>query len=202
MKASIGFFAGRGFKAGGYNAIQKIMIFFTLALFGLTGFTGMAQEITGYSEAVRILAREQSLAESHAGILKEFGRKNIEKYAHGIMLYAEAKADFDGLIEQMRTQMITGQPMEESEPYKKIMTAAAEKRIAFTNFVSKQITIDEPGKKSLPVVFTAAAQLIPVLVDAGKAVYEEYRKAKEQEKKDILDQLSALKWKSFEKIGS
>nr|NJM03642.1 hypothetical protein [Desulfobacula sp.] len=151
---------------------------------------------------MRILAREQSLAESHAGILKEFGRQNMENYARGIMLYAEAKADFDGLIEQMRTQLMTGQPIEESESFKKIMAAAAENRIAFTNFVSKQITPDEPDKKNLPVVFTTAAQLIPVLIDAGKAIYDEYRKAQEQGKKDILAQLNALKWKSFDKIGS
>ncbi|HVO84647.1 MAG TPA: hypothetical protein VMU60_09490 [Syntrophobacteria bacterium] len=160
------------------------------------------QEASQYSEAVRNLAREQSLAESYAGILKEFGRQDIQKYARGIELYATAKADYDGLIEQMRTHLIKGQRLDQSEQYQLIMKSAADKRIAFTNFVSEEVIGKEPGKRFPAAVFTAATELIPVLTDAGKAIWEQYRKAKDQEKQKILAQLSGLKWKSFDKIGN
>lgn len=174
---------------------------YAIAILQLTTCTANTQATAQYSEAVRILAREQSLAESYAGLLNEFGRQNIEKYARGIELYANAKADYDGLIEQMRAHLIKGQPLEQSEQYQQIMKSAAEKRIAFTNFVSKEVIPQEQGTRFPAAIFTAAKELIPDLTNAGKTIWEEYRKAKEQEKQEILTQLNGFKWKSFDKIG-
>jgi hypothetical protein len=58
--------------------------------------TGIVAQET--SEGIRVMARERSLAEQFLVIMHDFGQKDIGQYVKGVTLYAEAKAEFDGLI--------------------------------------------------------------------------------------------------------
>jgi hypothetical protein len=49
-------------------------------------------------EAMRFLAHEKSAAEQYAVILSTLGKNDAVLYVRGIALYADAKAEFDGLI--------------------------------------------------------------------------------------------------------
>lgn len=180
-----------------------IAALYAIAILQLTTcYSVPAKESSKYSESIRILAREQSLAEGYANLLKEYGKKTPEKYARGIELYVKAKAEYDGLIEQMRYHLTKGQPLDEKGEYGQIIKNAADQRIAFTNFVSDEIIGKEQGRRFPVPVFTTVKELASVLVDVGKAIWEEYHKAVTQEKQEILTQLNSLKWKSFDKIGS
>ena len=53
------------------------------------------------SEGFRVMAREKALAEQFLVIMNDFGRKDITQYAKGVTLYAEAKAEFDGLLTEL-----------------------------------------------------------------------------------------------------
>jgi len=55
------------------------------------------------ADAIRVLAREQSAAEQYAVLLDSHGKADTNRYVQGITRYAEAKADFDGLIEALKT---------------------------------------------------------------------------------------------------
>jgi hypothetical protein len=61
------------------------------------------------AEAVQVLERERSAAEQYAVILDRFGKNDAGRYVQGISRYAEAKADFDGLIEALKTEIIQHQ---------------------------------------------------------------------------------------------
>lgn len=50
------------------------------------------------AEAVKVLEREKSAAEQYAVMLDRFGKADTNRYVQGISRYAEAKAEFDGLI--------------------------------------------------------------------------------------------------------
>ena len=50
--------------------------------------------------------------------------------------------------------------------------------------------------KSLPFI----VGVLPSLSDAGIKVWQEYRKAKEEERKEIKKDLDNLKWKAFDEI--
>ena len=162
-----------------------------------------AQNTTGFSDAIGILAQEQSLAESYAAILKEFGRQDVETYARGIQLYANAKAEYDGLIEQMKHDLTMGKPLDNSSEFKLTLENAADQRIAFTDFVSNNIIGDDPDKRGAVAlaIISTAGELIPALIKAGTGIWNEYRKSNNQQKQEILAQIDALKWKAFHEIG-
>src|SRR5438128_2356655 len=53
------------------------------------------------SEAIYVFAREKSAAAQTAVMLKENATNDPSKLSRGIQLYADAKAAFDGLIDQL-----------------------------------------------------------------------------------------------------
>ena len=64
---------------------------------------------------IRVLSREKSLAEQFLVLLRTFGPSDTSKFAKGIALYAEAKADFDGLITELEYDLEQDRPPNESE---------------------------------------------------------------------------------------
>jgi hypothetical protein len=162
-----------------------------------------AQEKNNFSEAIGFFAKEQSLAENYAVILKEFGKEDIKNYAEGIRLYAEGKAEYDGLIEQLQYDLKAGKALDGSAAFQNKLKNAADKRVAFTSFVTDKIIRDDPERKN-PLAIAAiglAPELIEALTKAGKTIWQEYRNVNKERKQEILDQLDALKWKAFHEIG-
>jgi hypothetical protein len=90
-------------------------------------------------DAMRFLAHEKSAAEQYAVILSTVGKNDASLYVRGIELYADAKAEFDGLIAQLRIELQTGREPAKSEKFNQALKGAAEKRIAFTSFVSSEV---------------------------------------------------------------
>jgi hypothetical protein len=155
-----------------------------------------------YSDAVQVLAREQSAAEQYAVILDRFGKSDPSRYVQGITRYADAKADFDGLIEALKTDLIQGHDPGSSPKLADALRAAAEKRVAFTNFVADQVVGDKEGAKGLlPNVVEVVPDLIKALTDAGIGIWREYRVASKDQRDAIRDELDHLKWKSFADIA-
>jgi hypothetical protein len=100
-----------------------------------------------YSEAVQFLAHEQSAAEQYAVILDRFGKSDTGKYVQGITRYADAKADFDGLIEALKTDLIDERNPSNSPRLAETLKTAAEKRIAFTSFVNDKVVGSTEGAR-------------------------------------------------------
>jgi hypothetical protein len=155
-----------------------------------------------FSDAVQVLAREQSAAEQYAVILDRFGKNDTSRYVQGITRYAEAKADFDGLIEALKTDLVEGHSPSSSPKLGEALRAAAEKRIAFTSFVSDQVIGDkEGGKGIIPDVVSAVPDLIKALTDAGISIWREYAAAGKSRRDEIRDELDHLKWQPFADIA-
>jgi hypothetical protein len=155
-----------------------------------------------YSDAVQLLAHEQSAAEQYAVILDRFGKSDPSRYVQGITRYTEAKADFDGLIEALKTDLIEGRNPSSSPKLGDALRAAAEKRVAFTTFVADQVVGNKEGAKGLlPNVVSVVPDLIKALTDAGISVWKEYRAAGKARRDEIRDELDHLKWKPFADIA-
>ena len=126
------------------------------------------------AEAIGYLKKEQSLAESYAGLLKGFGKQDIATYARGIQLYAEAKAEFDGLIEQLLVTLRQGESPDTSATFQQKLEKAANRRVAFTDFIAQEVLSKVPeGTKSLAAILKIAGvawsvkELVTALKDAG-----------------------------------
>jgi hypothetical protein len=153
------------------------------------------------ADAVQVLAREQSVAEQYAVILDRLGRNDPSRYVQGIVRYTDAKADFDGLIEALKTDLIEDRDLASSAKFADALHAAAEKRVAFTAFVTNEIVGANAGARgSLPIV-PGLPDLITGLTKAGISIWREYRAAGKEKRDEIRDELDHLKWKSFADIA-
>jgi hypothetical protein len=149
-----------------------------------------------FADAVQVLAREKTIAEEYADSLYKFGKRDPARYVQGITRYAEAKADFDGLIEALKAGRDPG-----TQKFTEDLRIAAHKRVAFTTFVSEQIVGGQQGARGpLPTVLDIS-DLVRALTEAGLGIWREYRSAGKERRDEINDQLDHLKWQAFADIA-
>jgi hypothetical protein len=161
---------------------------------------GLAQASNGQSlsEAVGVLEKERSDAEQYAVILATVGRKNVDAYVRGIQLYADAKSDFDGLISQIRFDLVQGHDPTKSPKFSAAIDAAAKSRIAFTNFVSDEVVGKAEGAKpGLIDVVKVVPELVTAITDAGLKIWNTYASEGKERRDAILEEIDHLRWKSF-----
>jgi hypothetical protein len=150
------------------------------------------------ASAVRVLTHEKSAAEQYAVILATVGKSDAARYVRGIQLYAEAKADFDALVAELKFDLTTGQDPLHSAVFNGSLQPAAEKRIAFTSFVSREIVDQITGARpGLPEVITAVPDLVKSISEAGLAIWKAFHDASKERRDAILSEVDQLRWKSF-----
>ena len=184
-------------------------IYLSWLLLGLVTFWGVGcaqeQNMIDISEAYRILEREKALAEDIAVLQKEFKQRDLSAYAEGVQLYASARGDFNGLIEQIKYNLINEEAFEQSDTFRLKLQSAVSKRIAFTRHVNEKVVqpLGQEGTKGLALGMLLAdpAKLITAITDAAKTMWQEYRKSKDTRRKEMLGQLDGMKWVSFQKAG-
>jgi len=91
-------------------------------LVGLGSAISVAQDLASLPKAMGVLAHEKSAAEEYAVILATVGKKEMANYLRGITLYVDARADFDGLIEQLRVSLRSGKDPSTSDGFKTART--------------------------------------------------------------------------------
>jgi len=153
------------------------------------------------ADAIRVLERERSAAEQYAVLLDSHGKADTNRYVLGITRYAEAKADFDGLIEALKTDLVQHRDPTRSPRFSEALRLAAEKRIAFTNFVDEVVGNKEGARTWIYDVVRVVPDLVKALTDAGISIWREFRDIGKARRDQILDQLDHLKWKPFADIA-
>lgn len=194
----------RLFKISAYFKSLRVFILLSLFLTILSSCNVTSKEFPPETkeDAFRVLSREQSLAESYVHMLNEFGKNDLNTYAKGIELYSEAKAEFNGLIEFMKNKLIKAEPFDKSPDFHETMKNAVDRRMSFTTYIKEQILSKHAGEKGIATdIMGGAGELITALTGVGKTIWQEYRAVKDSQKKELLDQLDALKWKEFHQIG-
>ncbi len=161
-----------------------------------------AATVTG-SEAFQVLGKEQSLAESYVVLFKTVGKEDFRRYADGIRYYARARAEYDGLIEQMKQDIISHEPFDDSENFQAVLRTAVERRMKFTGHVDETVEalgVPQNLRAGVKDYVESAAELLSIIGKAAKAIWDEYWAIKETKRKETLAQLEALKWKPFHEI--
>lgn len=149
------------------------------------------------SDAIRLLAREKSAAEQYVAILATVAKTDVAAYVRGIQLYADAKAEFDGLIAELRFDLTTGQDPARSTKFANALQAAATKRIAFTDFVSQSVVAKLQGTRpGLPDVIKLVPDLVKAITEAGLSIWKAFHDAGKERRDAILSDVDQLKWRS------
>jgi hypothetical protein len=179
------------------------LLLLALLLAGVGSAPGKAEQPEPSSEAalakaVGVLTHEKSAAEQYAVILATAGKSDTALYVHGIQLYADAKAEFDAMIAELKFDLTTGQDPANSAVFTGALQKAAQKRIAFTSFVSREVVDKLSGAKpGLPDVIEAAPELIKAITDSGLSIWKAFHDASKERRDAILSEVDQLQWRSF-----
>ena len=116
------------------NPCNRRVLLLGLAFLGVLAGLGNPAQATepdeaALSEAIHFLAHEKSAAEQYGVILSTVGKSDTAQYVRGIMLYADAKAEFDALITEPKFDLTTGQHPGRSAIYTEALQKAAAKRV-------------------------------------------------------------------------
>jgi hypothetical protein len=149
------------------------------------------------SDAIGFLKHEKSAAEQYGVILITVAKDDAGVYVRGIRLYADAKAEFDGLIAELRFDLLNGQDPAKSAKFNGALKEAAEKRVAFTSFVSAQVDKLPGARPGLPDVIEVVPDLIKAITDSGLSIWNAFRQARKEDRDAILSGLEHLEWRSF-----
>jgi hypothetical protein len=152
-------------------------------------------------EAMRFLAHEKSAAEQYTVILSTVGKNDAALYVRGIQLYADAKAEFDGLIAELRIELQTGKEPAKSVKFNQALKGAAEKRIAFTSFVSSEIEKLQGARPGLEDLIQVVPDLVKAITEAGLSIWKAFREALKERRDAILNELELLQWRPFAELG-
>jgi len=183
--------------------MNRRLLLLALSLAGIGSAPGKAEQPEPSSEAtlakaVGVLAHEKSAAEQYAVILATAGKSDTALYVHGIQLYADAKAEFDAMIAELKFDLTTGQDPANSAVFTGALQGAAQKRIAFTSFVSREVVDKLSGAKvGLPDVIEAVPKLVTAITDSGMSIWKAFHDASKERRDAILSEVDQLQWRSF-----
>jgi hypothetical protein len=190
------------------SILRSLRLLLTLLL-SITVLSPQVQAQSAYDVAVRIFKREQTLGETGAGLLKNYAKADAALLGRGIMLYASAQADFNGLLEALKAALIKGEDLAGSQYYQDALTAAVKKRVAFTDFVNDKVLPQIPeDSRSVWAVFAnpeflkGAGELLKVLEDAGLEIWREYREVDKEYRQQITGQIESLEWRPYQDVPS
>jgi hypothetical protein len=187
--------------------INRRLVLLGLVVTGIWSTPGAAQQAAPSAEAmladaVRVLTREKSAAEQYAVILATVGKEDVGRYVRGIQLFADAKAEFDSLIAELKFDLTTGQDPTRSAVFTGALQQAAEKRVAFTSFVSREVVDKVQGARpGLPDAFTAVPELVKAITDAGLSIWRAFHDASKERRDAILNEVEHLQWRSFAELA-
>jgi hypothetical protein len=178
-------------------------LFVAAALVSLLCLSARAQptEPGTLSDAIRLLGHEKSAAEQYGVILITVAKDNPGLYVRGIKLYADAKSDFDGLIAELRFDLQSGEDPAGSAKFNEALKEAAEKRVAFTSFVSGEVDKLGGARPGLPDVITAVPELVKAISEAGLSIWKAYHDAGKERRDAIMNELERLQWRSFAELA-
>jgi hypothetical protein len=185
--------------------IDRRLLLLACALASIALRPGRAEQPTSSNEAlgraVGVLAREKSAAEQYAVILATVGKSDTALYVRGIQLYADAKAEFDALIAELKFDLNTGQDPARSAVFAGALQGAAEKRVAFTSFVRHELVDKVSGARpGLPDVINAVPELGKAIRESGLSIWSVFHDAGKERRDAILSEVDQLRWQSFAEL--
>jgi hypothetical protein len=134
-------------------------------------------------------------------ILSTVAKNDAAQYVRGIQLYADAKAEFDGLIARLRIELQTGQQPAKSVKFNQALKGAAEKRIAFTSFVTSEVDKLQGARPGLEDLIQVVPDLVKSITEAGLSIWKAFHDARKERRDAILNELELLQWRPFAELA-
>jgi hypothetical protein len=151
-----------------------------------------------WPQAVERLAREKTLAEACASILKTFADGAPMARVQGERLYARAQADMDGLVRLIIADLASERSPAERPELRHLLEAVPRQRQALCDHVAAAIG---PALRARPehagatdLLEEGRRELAGAMSDAAVGIWQAYRAADQAERATIIAQIKAARW--------
>jgi hypothetical protein len=174
------------------SARRPLLILLALCAFG----TALHAEEINWQEAVAQLARERTLAETCAGLLKKYGDKTTQGRLS--VFYDNAKAEYDGVIAGLVVALARKAQPETLPDLQARLERGFNEREIFCRSVDPLVP-KVHGQKS-PIADILEGTVKPV-IDALVSIWSRTRDDDALMRKTIQTQLEATSWPTFDKVA-
>jgi hypothetical protein len=173
-----------------------------LAVLAPTGSVIGQQAAVSWPDAVSLIAGERAKAETCAALMKKYG--NEAQKAHGQITYANAKAEFDGVIAGLITVLSAGQAPASLPSLQDKLKGGISGLVEFCGTVSdllpKAAGQTEKGVMIDIVKMIPFEQLLKMLSDGVSALYNNHRSDDALTRRTIQTQLESARWSAFSEV--
>ena len=150
-----------------------------------------------WQEAVARLARERTLAEACAALLKKRGAPTA--VARGALAYGDAKAEYDGIIAGLTVALAQKAAPASLPDLQAMLLRGFEKREAFCESVKALLPAPVAGQKG--IVEDIVKGTVGPVIDAVKAIWLRSRDDNALARKIVETQLEAAAWRDFAAVA-
>jgi hypothetical protein len=161
--------------------------------------TALAELPSDLAQGIAILSEYKSSAEQHARLLAGLAAAHDitkENYRAGQSLYAEAKAAFDGWIDQLIFEVQSPKTAGLSLQYDTMQEKAQSKGDAFVKFVRQQFLGDGRRGETAEVLKSVFASMKEV----GQSIWKGVTHINGVDRTQVINQLQAYKWSPFQRL--
>ena len=162
-----------------------------------------AEEI-GWPQAVDRLAREKTLAEACASILKTFADGAPMARVQGERLYARAAADVAGLVRLFSADLASGRSPADLPELRQRLEAVPRQRQALCRQVDAAVgtalrrQLGRAGAAAL--LLAGSSDAAPSMDDAVVRIWQAYRAADQGGRATIVARIEAVRWLDYANI--
>jgi hypothetical protein len=158
----------------------------------------------GGPQAVDHLAREKTLAEACAAVLKSHADGAPMARVQGERLYARARADMDGLVRLFIVDLASERPLAESAELQQRLEAVVAQRRALCRHVEATVGAalrEEPGHaESADLLSQGSGDSERFLIDEAVQILRAYRQADPAGRAAIVARIEAVRWLPYAEI--
>jgi hypothetical protein len=157
--------------------------------------TTLRAEEINWQEAVARLARERTQAEACVRILKKYG--DPAGIDGGSLTYANAKADYDGIIAGLTVALARGKQPKSLPDLEQRLRRGFDEREAFCKSVQPLVPQSSGQKGVIDEIVSGA---VGPIIEAVKAIYLRSKDDDALTRKTIQTQLEATSWPAFASV--
>ena len=176
-----------------------LCVFILVPVFSGGGIMPVCAELpSDLAQGIGVLSEYKSNAEQHAQILVGLETEEDitkDEYRKGQSLYAQAKAGFDGWIDQLIFEVQSGKTELLSPQYESIQMEAKVKGDAFTKYVQKQFLGNPRGE-----VGDAFKSVFASINDVARAIVKGFSNVSPTDQPEVIKKLEGYKWPEFRAI--
>ena len=163
-----------------------------------------AAQDAGWRPAVDRLAREKTLAEGCASILKTFGDHAPMARVQGQRLYARAKADMDGLIGLLLVDLANQRPLADASELRHRLEAVVAQRQTLCRHVDVAVGTalrQHSGRTSAADLLAEGTGDAPsCLIESIAQIWRAYGAADQGERAAIIARIGAMRWLEYTQL--